>query len=261
MTDAGGSRPIFLLTDFGPSSLYPGVIKAVIASSGPGARSYGLSHAVRSFACLEGAMGLAQAWNWLPPDAVVVAVVDPGVGGPRRGLLVRARDRSAIGPDNGLLTVCLREAGARAFEIPQSWFETAPSRTFHGRDVFAPLAARLALGWDPSETWKVCSDAEQLSELIAQRSSRGWEGMIVAVDTFGNLLTNLPKDAVVGAPVTIRVGSARFDRVVQTYSDVDPGELLVYIGSGGFVEIGQREGRANETLGIVGNEPVTVEYR
>jgi S-adenosylmethionine hydrolase len=74
--------------------------------------------------------------------------------------------------------------------------------------------------------------------------------MIVAVDTFGNLLTNVPKDAVVGAPVTIRVGSARFDRVVQTYSDVDPGELLVYIGSGGFVEIGQREGGRTKLWGL-----------
>ncbi len=255
-------RPVFLLTDFGPESVYPGIVKAVVLAIEPGATVVDLGHGVRPFDVRDGAWHVRAAWEHLPLEAVLVAVVDPGVGGARRAIAVRAQGRTALAPDNGLLTpVLLAEPRPEVFEIRRPDLERRDrSATFHGRDVFAPIAAHLAAGLREEDLGPRIPDA------IA---AAGWEpavspgrvlGRVAHVDAFGNLVTDIERRhlATVAGSILISAGGVTIDRLSRTYGDVPAGTLLAYFGSAGTLEIAIREGFADERLGLGAGDPIVV---
>jgi S-adenosylmethionine hydrolase len=206
---------ITLLTDFGHLDPYAGIMKGVILGICPEARIVDLTHDVIPYQIAQAAFLLEQSWRYFPAGTIHVAVVDPGVGTARRPLLVEAGGHYFIGPDNGVLPE------GEAFEI---LVDSAPaSRTFHGRDVFAPAAARLAMG---EKRVKPVSDPVRIT---LER------GTVLHIDRFGNVITNL------------RPGT---EKRVATYAEGPPGELFVIEGSSGYLEIALNRGSAAERLGI-----------
>jgi hypothetical protein len=248
------TRPIFLLTDFGAGSYYPGVMKAVILGRNPGLRVEDLGHGVHPGAVLEGAFILAASWPYLPLDAVVVTVVDPGVGTSRRILAARIEGRTALAPDNGVLTGVLeRPSDAAIFAVGRPDLELPErSATFHGRDIFAPIAARLALGLREDELGPRVEDAVRLADWAPTAGPALIRGRIIHVDTFGNLVSNIRRSQIdrAGGRGIVRVGGTELRGLALTYATVASGALLAYIGSSGHLEIAVRDGRADQHLGI-----------
>ncbi|MFZ5475360.1 MAG: SAM hydrolase/SAM-dependent halogenase family protein [Myxococcota bacterium] len=233
---------IALLTDFGLSDPYVGVMKGVIAGIAPGVPVLDVTHGVPPQDVRVGALFLDAAWPFFPPATVFVCVVDPGVGTDRRPVVARAADRWFVGPDNGLFTL---------LPSPEVWAIEAgplPSRTFHGRDLFAPVAARLALAQR--------FDGPVIGEPVrlAIPAPRGDVGEVLYVDHFGNAVTNLPaRDD--GA---VRVRGRRL-RVVRAYGEADLGEAVALTGSTSRLEVAVRDGSAAAELGIAPGEEVAWE--
>jgi S-adenosylmethionine hydrolase len=248
-----------LTTDFGAGSGYPAQLKGVLLSAVPGAEIVDVSHEVPRHDVLAGALLLEACLPWFPPAAVHLAVVDPGVGTPRRALCVRdLAGRTLVAPDNGLLTPFLGE-GARAFAIEPGRAVPAPrSATFHGRDLFAPAAAFVARGGEPSALGAPVSDPVRLPWPAAERRGTEVLGETLAADSFGNVVTSIREgDLGGGAVVEVEVGGRRA-RWVRTYGEASPGELLLLVGSGGRLEVAIREGSAAATLGRPRGIPVRV---
>ncbi len=265
------SRPIALLTDFGDLDAYVGVMKGVILGLAPRAHLVDISHRVPPGDIRRAALLLWQAAPYFPPGTVFLAVVDPGVGTGRRGLAVRFHDLLCVGPDNGLFTYLLAtRTGWRAVVLHEKAFGLAePSRTFHGRDVFAPAAARLARGEPMQSLGRAASDLVRFPlPRCAAESDGVLVGEVIADDAFGNAITSLGllreeggelalDPWLPGCPPLRLSGSAEVElpdgrglRVVRTFSDAAPGEPLAYIGSSGLLEIGVNQGRAIGQLGL-----------
>jgi S-adenosyl-L-methionine hydrolase (adenosine-forming) len=243
-------RLIALLTDFGTADGYAAAMKGVILSRAPRAPLVDLTHDVPPHDVRAGAWALGQAWPWFPRGTLHVAVVDPGVGTSRRALLVEADGQFFLAPDNGLLGWVL--AGARralARELRADWpGARVPSATFHGRDVFAEAAGRLAAGsLTPAQAGPIVRDPMRPA-WASPAPSGGRRGEIVHVDRFGNLITNIPSAALAALRgPAVRVGRRVLD-VARTYGDAEPGAAVALAGSAGMVEIAVREGRADRRL-------------
>jgi S-adenosylmethionine hydrolase len=222
---------ITLITDFGARDGYVGAMKGVIARHAPEARLVDIAHDVPRGDVPHAAWVVATACKEFPDDTVHVVIVDPGVGGARREVVVHAGAQWYLGPDNGVFGYLEGEAWsvARGAE---------PSPTFHGRDVFAPAAARLAT-FDYPFGGKV-----ELAGTLPWGKRPAGEGRVVHVDHYGNLITDLPRGE---AGEAIAVAGRRL-ALARTYEDVAPGELLAYVGSAGTVEVGVRDGRADRIL-------------
>jgi S-adenosylmethionine hydrolase len=245
------SAPLFTLTtDFGSASGYPAQMKAVLLSALPDARIVDVSHDVPPFDLLAGALLLEAALRWFPPDAIHLAVVDPGVGTARRALCVVGADgRRYLAPDNGLLTPFLG-AGARVFALEPGRAVPLPrSATFHGRDLFAPAAALLARGAEPGALGARVEDPVRLPWPAAVVSGGEIAGETLASDPFGNVVTSIREADLGGATVAEASVADRRARWVRTFGEGGPGELLAMIGSGGRVELAVREGSAAALLG------------
>ena len=245
-------RPIItLLTDFGTADGYVAEMKGVIFSAVPEATVVDLSHDLPTQDIECARLAVARYWRRFPAGTVHVVVVDPGVGSSRASLAVSSDGRYLVGPDNGVLSPSLLAAGSRAVALPVP-HSAAP--TFHGRDVFAPAAAQLSLG--------VPLDAigESLGNPVVRRTPEARRapdgsivGEVIAIDRFGNAVTNLI------APRGGRVEIAgRSVPIVRTYADVPAGEVTALVGSIGFVEVAQRDGRAADALGIHRGAPVVL---
>jgi S-adenosyl-L-methionine hydrolase (adenosine-forming) len=249
---------VTLLTDFGAGSGYPAQMKGVLLAALPEAQLVDLSHDVPHYDVLAGALLLEACVPRFPARAVHCAVVDPGVGTPRRPLcVVDAAGRKLVGPDNGLFTPFL--GGARAFLLANP--EVAPepaSATFHGRDLFAPVAAWLAAGGDPGRLGPAVPDPLRLRWPEPRRAGEELLGEVLLADAFGNLLTNLrAADLPAGPPQVELAGHAA--RWVRTYGEARPGELVALLGSSGRLELAVREGSAARALGV--GRGVTVKVR
>jgi S-adenosylmethionine hydrolase len=243
---------ITLLTDFGAGSGYPAQMKGVLLRAAPRATVVDLSHEVPAFDILAGALLLEACVPHFPVEAVHCAVVDPGVGTARRGVcVVDAMGRRLVGPDNGLFTPFLGP-GARVFELSSREVVPAPaSATFHGRDLFAPVAAWLATGGDPTRLGPAVPDPTRLHwpEPLVGRDQV--EGQVLVADPFGNLITTLRVQHLTPVDRVERVEvDGRPARLVRTFGDGRPGELLALIGSSGRLEIAVREGSAARQLGV-----------
>jgi S-adenosylmethionine hydrolase len=237
-------RPIItLLTDFGTADGYVAELKGVLLTCAPEATVVDASHEVPAHDVESARLALARYWRRFPPGTVHLAVVDPGVGTPRAALAVASDGRFLVGPDNGVLSPALLAAGARVVSLP------VPPRaapTFHGRDVFAPAAARLALGESLDSLGAPVDDAVVRRTPEARRlPDGGIEGCVIAIDRFGNAVTNL---------LTLGGGSVEVDGravpVRRVYEEVAPGAPLALVGSNGLLEIAVREGSAAARLGL-----------
>jgi S-adenosyl-L-methionine hydrolase (adenosine-forming) len=242
---------ITLTTDFGTSDGYVGAMKGVIvrlAGSHRAPAIVDLAHDVPPGDIAHAAWVVATSTVEFPHGSIHVVVVDPGVGGARREVVVRARGRWYVGPDNGVFAYVAERAG-EAYAIQNERFRAEHvSRTFHGRDVFARTAAAIASGEDPATAGPRVELEGRLPWGPRERDA----GRIVHIDRFGNLITDLP-EAEAGRAVVV-AGSTLL--LVGTYEEVAPGELLAYIGSAGTVEIAVRDGRADKRLGLARGTPV-----
>jgi hypothetical protein len=230
---------ITLTTDFGTRDGYVGAIKGVIARIAPDARVVDIAHDVPRGDIAHAAWVVATATREFPVETIHVVVVDPGVGGARREVIVETRGHWYVGPDNGVFAYVAADAH-RAWLADASGFGHAVSPTFHGRDVFAPVAASLANGYRPSGL------EVRLTGALPWGARPASNGRIVHVDQFGNLVSDLPAE---DAGETVLIAGKAIP-IVRTYEDVPPEHLLAYIGSAGTVEIAVRDGRADQLLSV-----------
>jgi S-adenosyl-L-methionine hydrolase (adenosine-forming) len=250
--------PLFTLTtDFGAGSGYPAQMKAVLLAGHPDARFVDVTHEIPAYDVLSGALLLEACLPWFPRDAIHLAVVDPGVGTPRRALcVVDAEGRRLVGPDNGLLTPFLGR-GARARAIVEGGVLPPPrSATFHGRDLFCPAASYLARGGTPAALGPEVPAPVRLEWSVAEAAGGEVRGVTLARDPFGNLVTSIRAADLSGAPVREATAGGQPARWVRTFGEGERGELLALIGSGGRVEIAVREGDAAQRLCAIRDVPV-----
>lgn len=232
---------VTLTTDFGTSDHYAGVLRGVILSRCPTATVVDLTHGVKPGAIEQGAFFLSQGYTAYPAGTVHAAVVDPGVGSDRRCLIAISNGHYFVGPDNGVLSHVLTDPGAVVIAVNVDAVLPAPaSQTFHGRDLFAPLAARIVTGDDFSWWGTPIQDMVRLPSLEAKERLPGeWRGRVLNIDRFGNIVTNLPAGLVTGK-FLLQVGSAPVNRLAATYEDAEDGELFAIVGSAGFLEVSVR---------------------
>ncbi|MHB2015760.1 MAG: SAM hydrolase/SAM-dependent halogenase family protein [Candidatus Xenobia bacterium] len=246
-------RPVALLTDFGLRDAYVGVMKAVIYGICPQVDFIDLCHEVPPQDVLGGAFVLGTSTRWFPPGTIFVAVVDPGVGTERRAIVVETEMHRFVGPDNGLFTWPLRQA-KRVIEAtePRFW-NPEVSRTFHGRDVFAPLAGHLACGVDTAQMGSAIQDPVQLTVPQPHRDAGTLIGQVLTLDRFGNLITNIERTP----GKRVRVGRIEIP-IVETFGSVKAGGLLALWGSSGHLEVAVNSGDAARVLGAGRGTAVTV---
>jgi S-adenosylmethionine hydrolase len=257
-------RIITLLTDFGLRDHFVGVMKGVIAAIAPRARVIDISHEIEAHRVGPARFLLAQSWPHFPKGTIHVAVVDPGVGSERRAILVEAAGHCFVGPDNGLFTDVLVLPKARAREITNRELMRAEvSATFHGRDLFAPVAAHLAAGVRPAQVGRRIDDAFRLGGgKVVRTGRRYWSGEVAYIDRFGNLITNIETrdfPDLAARRFVLRVGMIEIDHLSPHYASGAPGEPIALIGSAGTVEIAVNQGSAAKRLGIEIGAPVELE--
>ena len=250
-------RIITLTTDYGHSDPFVGVMKGVIASIAPDSAIVDLTHEILPQDVLAGALALESAIDYFPPGTIHLAVVDPGVGSQRRAISVETDRAIFVGPDNGLFTLALRRNPARqivSVENPKFHLPDV-SATFHGRDVFAPVAAHLATGIPLDLLGRSIDRIEELQLTEPRFEVESIQAHTLTFDRFGNVVTDLRRSEfeewVRRAPHdSVKVVSAglQIDGIRATYSDVDSGQPVAYFGSGGRLEIGIRDGNVAESL-------------
>ncbi|AXJ00337.1 hypothetical protein CYPRO_1072 [Cyclonatronum proteinivorum] len=256
---------ITLTTDFGYQDYYTAAMKAAILRINPQARMIDISHALPPQDIMAGAWVLKNAAFDFPPGTVHLCVVDPGVGSDRRPLICEIEGHFFVGPDNGLFPLTASGKNLRAREIQNQDFMRKPvSNTFHGRDIFAPAAAYLSTGTPPEAFGPVVEKPVyyRWAEPIADQE--GVQGWVSHIDTYGNLITNIPQNLLPenGNPgVKIYAGSAILDAVEHCYSSVTEGEPLALIGSSGMLEISVRDGNAAEMLSARKGTVVSVVFK
>jgi len=234
------------LTDYGLADSYVAEVKGAILGLDPAARIVDLTHLVPPGAVASGAYLLGRAWSRFPMGSVHLAVVDPGVGSPRAGLVFRAGGHLFVGPDNGLFTEVLDALEGDVIALEEPADATA---TFHGRDVFGPAAARLLMGYPPASLGHpLGQDPVRLAQLLPFQQGAALVGEVIHVDHFGTLVTNIPV-ASLPADGEVVYHATRIGPLRRTFSDVPTGELLALAGSGGRLEIAVRDGSAALRLG------------
>jgi S-adenosylmethionine hydrolase len=255
---------VTLTTDFGLRDAYvaemKGVMLGIARAAGQSLQLIDVTHDVERHDITEGALALEAAAPFFPSGTVHLAVVDPGVGTARRGLALAADGHLLVGPDNGLFTPFLAGDSWRAFEIAEADFRLPMvSRTFHGRDLFAPAAAHLALGLDPARLGPAVSDPVRLAWPEVRAVAGAVAGAVVHTDRFGNLITSIHARWVepLDAGVVIRVGGREVP-LAGTYADLPTGRPGALVGSGGRLEIAVREGSAAAVLRAQRGTPVVV---
>lgn len=234
---------ITLLTDFGLRDHYVAAMKGVIAGIAPAAQLIDVSHGVEPYQIRQAAYLLSQTWSWFPAGTVHVAVVDPGVGSERRAIAAESRGHRFVLPDNGLVSLAGVEHPVVREIRNQTLMRHPVRQTFHGRDVFAPVAAHLAAGVAFEDLGPIVEDWVRLPLAGPQ---------VLHIDRFGNVITSLRA----AAPLQIR--GTTIQAHVPNYSAAPAGQLFLITGSGGYVEISQREASAAARLGCKVGDPITL---
>lgn len=256
------SPTITLTTDFGHVDHFAGVMKGVILGIAPRARIVDITHDVRAFEMSEGAFVIAETYRYFPEKTVHVVVIDPGVGSARRPILAETAGQFFVAPDNGVLSMIFsREPTRKVRHVTnEKYFRHPVSRTFQGRDVFAPVAAHLAAGVPAARFGKTIDDYVRLTfDKPTRTGKRVWTGVVLKVDRFGNLITNLHAEEfpeIRTRPFELSAGLRQISRLASTFSDGEPGEFLVIVGSSGFVEIATNQDSAAKLLGCATGSPV-----
>ncbi len=255
---------VTLLSDFGLSDNYVGQVKGVILSLAPEAHLVDLTHGVPPQDVLEGSFQLATAWEAFPAGTVHLAVVDPGVGTERRAIAWLAAGHCFVTPDNGLGTLVFQQQSPTLAILldRHEFFRRPVSRTFHGRDLFAPIVARLVTGY-PLDALGTRIDPHSLVRLDVEpvrRVGNRTTGPVVSIDHFGNCRTLIRPEHLPAAPerVVVRCSAARIRGIVPAFGAVPPGRTLAVFGSHGGLEIAVREGNAARAWEISRGTPVEV---
>ncbi len=257
------SGTVTLLSDFGGSDPYAGVMRGVVLRFAPDSRLVDLTHAVPPQSIEVGALLLRSAVSYFADGSVHLAVVDPGVGGARAGIVVVTDRALLVGPDNGLLHPSAVSLGLREVRrIENEELLLNPiSATFHGRDVFAPIAGRLAAGMAPQSVGPEAPAMERLQGIDPSVDGDEIVGKVIHVDHFGNLISNIAMEMVAGADVSVRVGDHVVEGLSKTYGDVAKMEMAVVGNSWGTLEIAQNGGNAALALAVDRDAVVRVARR
>ncbi len=248
-------RLIAILTDFGWRDGYAGILKGVIWNISPGVQISDLTHEVAPQDILQGALTLGRAVPYFPAGTIFLAVVDPGVGTHRRPIAARFGENFYVAPDNGLITMPMDEAVRKGQPVevvhlnrPQYWLPTV-SNVFHGRDIFAPVAAHLANGVPLRDLGERIHDPVRLKFAVPARTEQGWRGEIIHIDSFGNLATNLRAEHLQGrGKIEVCIGQERIRGMVNTFGEGAPGQLVTLIDSAGALAISVVNGSAERSL-------------
>jgi hypothetical protein len=253
--------PILTLTsDFGLSDHYVAAMKGVILSICPQARMVDISHDISPFEIAEGAYLIAQAYPSFPRKTVHVVVVDPGVGTARRPILLEAAGQYFVGPDNGVLSmVYSREKHKVRLISNDRYFRKPVSQTFHGRDIFSPVAAHLAAGVPPSRMGKLIQDyLRPVFEKPQRTGKRTWTGRILKIDRFGNIVTNFHASEFPDLDrknFSLALGPRQVGVMAHNYAECGPGELFAITGSSGYLEVSVGQGSAARIIGCETGAP------
>ena len=258
---------ITLTTDFGLSDPFAGIMKGVILSVNPKARIVDITHGVPRHDILAGAMVLQSSCSYFPKGTIHLAVVDPGVGSSRRPLLAISDDYAFVGPDNGLLAHQIdSQQNVRVFHLTeQGCFLKPVSQTFHGRDIFAPIAAWLSHGKPPELFGPTIDDWIRLDWPVPRRVGTSLFGTVLRVDRFGNLITNISPEDLTSRPDTthvieIDIGGRTIRRICRSYAEAADGEPFTIIGSAGLLEISVCQASAAALLGVGPREEFEVRF-
>jgi len=263
------TRIVTFTTDFGLNDPFVGIMHGVVLNIHPVTTLVDVCHAVASYDVFDGAWTIAQAYRFFPPRTVHVVVVDPGVGGTRRPIIVETDDYIFVAPDNGVLSLVeMREPKFSVRHITaERYFLQPVSRTFHGRDVFSPVAGWLSKGVAPAEFGPEISDYARLTlpavERIGENSMRG---VVLKVDKFGNLITNIGEQeapalfTTTPPAVSILVAGQTITRVRHSYAEGGEDEFFAIVGSSGYLEIAAKQASAAEKLALGVGAPVGVMF-
>ncbi len=254
---------ITLTTDFGAADWFAGVMKGVIARIAPRTEVIDLTHQVPRGDIRAGAFALAAAYRFFPRGTVHLAVVDPGVGSTRPAIAVRTDQYAFVGPDNGLLSWALEGEKVKAIRAleNQAYFLPEVSQTFHGRDIFAPVAAHLSRGISIQRLGPARDGYRQLVMTPPRRTRAGVEGEVIYIDHFGNAITNIRRDALqisADTRLEVRLGRRRLCPLARFYQAVPAGKPVALLGSSGFLEIAINGGSAAKELSLRTGDKVFV---
>ncbi len=261
------TRPIITLTtDYGTSDHFVGAMKGVILNINPDAEIVDITHRVMPYDILDGALAIGQAYRYFPRRSIHVVVVDPGVGTQRRPILVSGDQHYFVAPDNGVLSMVFeRESSLAVRHITATHYFLHPvSNTFHGRDVFASAAAWLSKNSLLDSFGEEIHDFVRFSLPKAKVEGTIVKGVVLRVDTFGNLITNLTSEDVhsivqPGAAFKLRIGNSEVSKFVQTFAQGAAGEPCALLGSSGYLEITVNHGNAARTLSAQRGAEISVE--
>jgi hypothetical protein len=260
---------ITLLTDFGSQDYFVAAMKGVILSISPDARIVDITHKIPPQDISAGAFNLLAVYQNFPAQTIHTAVVDPGVGSERRAVIIECAEQFFVGPDNGLFSfVVEREGKCRTHQVTNEKFFRHPvSNTFHGRDIFAPVAAALSLGTEPSEFGPLVETLVELESLTPhQTADGGIEGRIIHIDRFGNCITNLTSEHLPGddaEALQINVNGRQITSYRQFFSQTSGAadELFMFSGSAGFIEIAARNAAAASILNVQRGQSIVANRR
>ena len=251
------ARPVVaFLSDFGTRDHYAGSLKAVVLSVCPDANLVDIGHEIPAHDVLAGALELAACYRYFPTGTIFLVVVDPGVGSSRRGIAADCGDYRFVAPDNGVLSAVFRETPPRkVIELTERKYARATvSRTFEGRDRFAPAAGWLAKGIALVSMGKSIANYHVIDLPRPEVADDHIAGEVMRVDRFGNLITNIDRRTLEqfagGRPIGITIGEREIARIVATYADAPAGELCALFGSTDHLEIAVNTGDAARQLGL-----------
>jgi S-adenosyl-L-methionine hydrolase (adenosine-forming) len=265
--------PIALLTDFGSSDGYVGSLKGVALRIAPDTPVIDISHDIPAFDILEGAVVLFRAFAYFPKKTIFVVVVDPGVGSERKPILVETADYYFVAPDNGVLTLALAEQKIQRIIhlMDEKYFLQPRSHTFHGRDIFIPVAAHLVNGAAVKKFGAELSDYVRLPALEPQISAEAIHGQVIAVDRFGNIFTNLTRRLLeryfskMDFTLFVGAGSSRPGTETKSlqglhshYAEGEPGQAMLLFSSSNLLEIAVNQGSAAEILGLQRGDKIKI---
>lgn len=260
-------RPIVTLTtDFGEGSRYVGAMKGVLLDLNPELTIVDITHSVPAQNVVQGAIVLDEATRYFPPGTIHVAVIDPGVGTQRSILYAEIAGHHYVLPDNGLLTCLAQRAKPSNMRVVNNseWWREGVSHTFHGRDVMAPVAARLSRGDDPTELGPECFELVRIPLTQANCVAGKIEGEVIEVDSFGNLITNITAEMLTEVPreetTRVHAGGHETFGIYTAYGDQPPMTLIALVGSGDKLELAIVDDSAKLMLGLGVGTPVTVEW-
>jgi S-adenosylmethionine hydrolase len=246
---------ITLTTDFGECDHYVAMMKGVILSINPNATIIDVTHQIPAHSIKEGSLIIKESYTYFPSGTVHVGIVDPGVGGTRRPLAILVDNHFFVGPDNGLFSPIIEtqpHIQITHLNEKKYWLDSI-SPTFHGRDIFAPVAAHLSLGMNLFQMGEKIDNPTLLPSPLPQKNNNDLVGEVIRVDHFGNLITNITEEHLgpflAAKDLAIRIGRVTVKKISTTYSDVPEGQPLALIGSSHLLEIAVNMGRAADYFG------------